>query len=89
MKPKQWSNSCTTRNATITMCLLNVRHLSNAQKSKIHSFSVTEKPLNIPVIYAAAKAGNDISPVPVIVMEMFENCKVYDLIHGFDSAQVP
>lgn len=51
-------------------------------------YSVTEKPLHLPVIYAAIKAEDKEAPVPVIVMEMFEDCKVYDIITGFNEEQV-
>ncbi|EFP03614.1 hypothetical protein CRE_19126 [Caenorhabditis remanei] len=49
---------------------------------------LTEKPLKVPTIYAAVKAGEKEAPVPVIVMEMFEDCKVYDLITGFNEEQL-
>ncbi|CAL2051704.1 unnamed protein product [Caenorhabditis brenneri] len=47
-----------------------------------------EKPMKVPVIYAAVKAEEKEAPVPVIVMEMFEDCKVYDLIQGFNEEQL-
>ncbi|CTQ87044.1 CHK kinase-like domain-containing protein [Caenorhabditis elegans] len=49
---------------------------------------LTEKPLHLPVIYAAIKAEDKEAPVPVIVMEMFEDCKVYDIITGFNEEQL-
>ncbi|KAF1749004.1 hypothetical protein GCK72_025471 [Caenorhabditis remanei] len=49
---------------------------------------LTDKPLKVPTIYAAVKAGEKEAPVPVIVMEMFEDCKVYDLITGFNEEQM-
>lgn len=51
-------------------------------------FSDTDLPMKVPVIYCAAKAGDAEAPVPVIVMEMFEDCTVHDLIDGFDKDQV-
>ncbi|CAI2358115.1 unnamed protein product [Caenorhabditis sp. 36 PRJEB53466] len=49
---------------------------------------LSEKPLNVPIVYCAAKAGDKTAPIPVIVMEMFDNCKVYDLIEGFDEPKL-
>ncbi|CAP25832.2 Protein CBG05337 [Caenorhabditis briggsae] len=49
---------------------------------------LTDKPLKVPTIYSASKAGDEDAPVPVIVMEMFEDCKVYDLIEGFNEQQL-
>uniref|UniRef100_A0A8R1HQJ7 CHK domain-containing protein n=1 Tax=Caenorhabditis japonica TaxID=281687 RepID=A0A8R1HQJ7_CAEJA len=49
---------------------------------------LNKKPLRIPTIYETAKAGKTTAPIPVIVMEMIENCKVYDLITGFDKVQL-
>lgn len=48
----------------------------------------TDLPMKVPVIYCAAKAGDAEAPVPVIVMEMFEDCTVHDLIDGFDKDQL-
>uniref|UniRef100_A0A1I7TRP0 CHK domain-containing protein n=1 Tax=Caenorhabditis tropicalis TaxID=1561998 RepID=A0A1I7TRP0_9PELO len=65
----------------------NFMHNTECNYYKIFE-KLEEKPMKVPVIYIAAKAGEETAPVPVIVMEMFENCKVYDLIHGFNEEQL-
>ncbi|CCG28276.1 CHK kinase-like domain-containing protein [Caenorhabditis elegans] len=49
--------------------------------------SLSEKPLQIPTTYLASKAGEK-APVPVIVLEMLEDCKLHDLIPGFNEDQL-
>ncbi|CAI5452801.1 unnamed protein product [Caenorhabditis angaria] len=50
--------------------------------------AANEKHIKIPKIYALEDTINKTTEVPVIVMEMFENCHLYDLIQGFSENQL-
>ncbi|CAB3398071.1 unnamed protein product [Caenorhabditis bovis] len=62
--------------------------MHNTECAYYNLFANEEKPLKIPTIYATEDSRTGATPIPVIVMELYENCKIYDICQGFNESQL-